>query len=114
MIELDTALVTLLTIWHSDSKAGNPPAVKGEITKAKVVRHGNANSRNGLRCYGKNSKTKARATMVAKAKIERERIMILSFFYCRSCSLSQAWERAGVRASQYRTPTEFLNLELLD
>jgi hypothetical protein len=30
-----------------------------------------------------------------------------------SYSLSQTWERAGVRAGQCRTPTEFLNLELL-
>jgi hypothetical protein len=30
-----------------------------------------------------------------------------------SCSLSQTWERAGVRANQCCTPSEFLNLELL-
>jgi hypothetical protein len=30
-----------------------------------------------------------------------------------SCSLSQAWERAGVRAKQCRTPSEFLNLKLV-
>ncbi|WP_219892314.1 hypothetical protein, partial [Chamaesiphon polymorphus] len=30
-----------------------------------------------------------------------------------SCSLSQTWERAGVKANQWRTKQEFPNLELL-
>ena len=77
MIELDAILKVT---WHNDSKAGNLPAMKGEITKAKVVQHGNANSRNGLRCCASSSKSKATTTMAVKVKIKRERIMILSLF----------------------------------
>ena len=67
-----------LAICHSDSSVGNPPVKKGEMIRVKAVRHVNASSRNELKCYDKNLKTKAMAT--AKVKIRKERIMILSFF----------------------------------
>ena len=49
------------------------------MIRVKAVRHVNANSRNALKCSDKNSKIEA--TTTAKVKINRERIMILSFFY---------------------------------
>jgi hypothetical protein len=55
--------------------------MKGETIKGKVVRLVNVNSRNAPKCFAKNSKPKATITTAAKVNIQKERIMILSFFY---------------------------------
>jgi hypothetical protein len=67
-------------ICHKDSNAGNPPAGRGETTKVKVEQPAVANSRNKLKCCGRNSKTKVMVITTIDTIGKKEGAMVPSFF----------------------------------